>query len=390
MANIAEIRTQREKLLLDARAILQSGPTTEQRVNAEKMISDAAGLLRHIENLTAIDGLASHSSARSTALPVDAPADRRAAVNAALRTFLRAKNNRTALSNVDTRALTFATEASVILPIDVAAPVMAQKSAGAVYDVVRKIKTQTGDPIRIPLFNATGDSMVLNSTAISTTDPSLASITNQTDICRINPVLIDNALINDTTFDLVNLVETGFRQSYALSSANFITNGNGSNVQSIVSGNTNTVTSAASGVIGYGDLLAAIAVLDPAYQINAMWSFSNLTLAQTILNIKDTANRPIFLPFLDGGNSGFNGTLFGFPVKLNQFLPAVAASSTSIQFGDFMQGYTYREVDPGLRIEVSDIPFLTQDQTVVVGFARVGGSVTDAGTHPMVNVVTHV
>lgn len=390
MPTIQELRTKREKLLIDARGILSAdSPTTEQRVNAERMIADATALKSDIDNLSAIDTEMSSTSTRSKAgVQTEARSieERREATNAALRTYLTRGASR---ADIDRRALTISADGSAIIPTGVSQPVVAAKSAGAVYDLVHKFKTQNGEPTSIPLWNDTANSWVLNSASVTTTDPSITNVTSNVDTIRRNPVLINNDLIQDTGFDLLSFVEQGFNQTYQLTLANWITNGNSSNVASILTSNTNTFTTATSGTVVYNDLLGVLGSVDPIYQIGAAWQFSNSSLATTILKIEDSNGRPLFLPFLDGGNSGFSGSIFGFPVKLNPYMPTAAAGHTFAQFGSFDAGYTLRECAPGIRIEQSTIPYMTSDQTVIVGFARVSGVFTDAGTHPLCNVVVH-
>jgi HK97 family phage major capsid protein len=113
--------------------------------------------------------------------------------------------------------------------------------------------------------------------------------------------------------------------------------------------------------------------------MNAVFSFSNTTLA-VIRNIKDTAGRPIFLDFLDGAASGFAGSLFGYPCKLNQYAPSVATGNAPILFGDHSKGYLLREVTPGVIIKQSAVRWIELNRNGVVGFARCGGAPTLANT----------
>jgi HK97 family phage major capsid protein len=391
MASITELRTKREKLLLDARALLTSdNVTTEQRVNAEKMIADAEATKRDIDNLTAIESATctepgSARSKRGAGLDFDnrTPAERRAATNHALRTFLTRGADH---SQIESRDLTIAADGSATIPTGIAQPRVALKSSGAIYDLVRKFPTQNGEPMTIPLWNDVTNSWVLNSAPVTVTDPSVTGGSLSVDLIRRNPVLVDNSYILDVSFDVVTMVEEGFDMTYRLTVANWITNGNGSNVKSIITTNTNSYETLAAGVLAYKDLTKAISQVDPSYLLGAAWSMSQTTLAESVMDIEDSNGRPIFLNFLDGGTSGFVGTLLGYPVKQNPFMPAVATGNVAVQFGNFDQGYTLREVAPGIRIENSSIPFMTTDKTAIVAFARVSGQLTDAGTHPLVNI----
>ena len=131
----------------------------------------------------------------------------------------------------------------------------------------------------------------------------------------------------------------------------------------------------------FGDLRAMIASLDPAYAPGATFLMSNLTLVNEILGVVDSNGRPLFLNFLDGGTSGFAGSIFGYPVKLNPYSASFAAGAVStIMFGDFSEGYTFREVLPGIVLKKSVDRWIELNRTGFVAFARVGGSPTNAGS----------
>jgi len=147
----------------------------------------------------------------------------------------------------------------------------------------------------------------------------------------------------------------------------------------------NTITSATTNKLGYADFASVIGALDPAYQTNAMWAVSNATLA-VIIGLTDSNNRPLFLPDYGSAALGFVGTILGRPVKLVTQLPPVATGNAPVLFGDFKEGYTFRQQNPGIGILRLNELFAAGYETGFVGFARVGGVVTDAGTHPIASI----
>lgn len=62
--------------------------------------------------------------------------------------------------------------------------------------------------------------------------------------------------------------------------------------------------------------------------------------------------------------------LFGYPVRIDQYVPAIAASSLSLAFGDFAEAYTI--VD---RIGVRTLrdPFTAKPYIVLYSTKRTGG-----------------
>ena len=112
---------------------------------------------------------------------------------------------------------------------------------------------------------------------------------------------------------------------------------------------------------------------------------SNATLGY-VIGMSDTSGRPLFLPDYGLASSGFVGTILGRPVKIVTQLPAVATGNVPVLFGDFNKGYTFRQQNPGLGILRLNELFAAGYETGFVGFARVGGIVTDGGTHPVIGI----
>ena len=383
-----EMLDKRNKLMFDARAIMSAEiVTTEQRTAVDKMLADANVIKADIERMSLLETneAENHSTgsvprgAVGDAVASDSRSadERRSATAKALRNYLKGES-------FERRDLTVAGD-GVLIPTGVADAKIALQSFGSVYDLVYKMKTANGEPMKSPLISDVSNLFVLNSTAITVTDPTITAPTISVDDIRSNPILIENSLLQDSSFDLVKFVETATQTRYARTAAKWITLGNTSNVGAL-SAIATGVTANTTLTTKYADITALFAALDPAYQIGAAFLMSNTTLATQIMNIMDANNRPIFLPFNDGGQSGFAGTIFGYPVKLNPFQPAVGVGNPYIQFGNFEAGYTFREVAPGVMLKRSDQRWIELNKVGWVGFARVGGAVTDAGTHPVVTL----
>lgn len=378
---VKELRDQIAKLSMDARAILtQADLSTEKRVSAEKMLTDAEGLRAQATALEQLDKMAVTEGNVSRNQPAASDnrsrEERRAETNKALRQYFAGD------MTFDQRALTVSAD-GILIPEGVLDPVVGKKYAGALSSLVRTVRTSTGEVMKAPLVSMLSDAWVLASAGITTTDPTVGGATISVDPIRMNPIQIDNYLIQDSTFDLVTFISEQVQLTYNIYVNNAITNGNGSNVESIL-GYFSGVTAANPGEIVLADLQSVLASLDPAYYSNAKWVMSNQTLVTNVQGLKDTAGRPIFLNFFDGAETGFIGTMFGFPVKINPYHPNVGTTSPIVQrevidFGDFELGYTFREVAPGIMFKKSDQRYFEYNQLGVAAFARVGGAITDAG-----------
>jgi HK97 family phage major capsid protein len=381
---LRELIEKRNRLLSDARQIMTAPElTTEQRTKIDAMLADANTLKADIDRLEA----SAESEERS--LPTNrpprdgvelgeadnrSPEERNRASNIALRSFLRG-------NSFEKRDLTVAAEGGVMIPVAALPPVLAQRSAGNIYDVVKHMRTATGEPVRVPLWDGTTDVLVLDSTAVGNgTDPTITGVTVQVDGLRTgDPVLIDNKLIQDLDYDLVAFVTEILTDRYTRGVSNYLTNGNSSNFTGYL-GAIPFLSSQTAATLTYKDLTALIAALDPAYHPGACFVISNAVLGNNILNIEDSTGRPIFIPFLSGATSGFAGTILGWPVKINQYQPSVATGNVAVTFGDFSKGYTLREITPGLVIKQSNQRWVELNRLGVVGFARAGGAPTLSNT----------
>ena len=354
--------------------------TTETRTKVDKMLADAHVIKGDIERMEASAETEERSLPRQTPprgevgqtseVETRSFEDRNRATNVAFRSFIRGEK-------FETRDLTIAASGGVMIPVAAVQPVVAQRSAGSIYDIVRKLRTQTGEDVRVPFWDDTSNGFVLDSTTVSTTDPSISGVTISVDGLRSNPILLDNKLVQDLDYDIVTNVSDAINQRYLRSISQAIVQGNTSNFVAMSA--PSALTGATVGKVGYADLVALMSALDPAYSVGAAWSMSNSTLG-AVLNIVDGNQRPIFVPFTDGAVSGFAGTIFGYPVKIDQYAPAVATGTLPVRFGDHQAAYTLREVAPGVVIKQSAERWIELNRLGVVAFARAGGKPTIANT----------
>lgn len=264
----------------------------------------------------------------------------------------------------------------------------AQKSWGALTTILNVKKTDTGSPMKVALENDTTNILAVigESVATSEADPVLTGLISSTDFCSTGVVKVILAELQDSAFDLDQFIRESFGKRYWRGVSSMISAGSSSgNVQSIVTSATLGATSAAPTVISYADFVSIYGALDPAYIDNASWVFNSTTRA-ALMGVVDTLGRPLFQP---SPNAGAFDTLLGRPVVLNQYQPSIAATNKAVLFGDFSSGYTFRQVQGDLSILRLNERFADTGEVGFIGYARIGGFATDAGTHPIVALVQH-
>jgi predicted phage gp36 major capsid-like protein len=148
----------------------------------------------------------------------------------------------------------------------------------------------------------------------------------------------------------------------------------------------------------YDDLVDVIHALDPSYRgPGAAWQTSD-TLLKVLRKLKDTAGRPIWTPSYDGGirigpnngspndkgNGGFTDPatpeifdyLLGYPLWVNNDMPAPAANAKSLTFGD----HSYYKIRDAMEVTLFRFPDSAYAKLGQVGFlawARAGGNLID-------------
>lgn len=133
-------------------------------------------------------------------------------------------------------------------------------------------------------------------------------------------------------------------------------------------GNTTTVT--ADGLI---DLIHS---LDPAYRVNARFMMNDATVSG-VRKLKDTTNQYIWQP---GMQAGSPDSLFGYPIVVNQDMPAPAASVKSVLFGDFRRAYVIRDVADFQLMRLNE-RYADFHQVAFLGFARADGLIQDTNAY---------
>ena len=84
--------------------------------------------------------------------------------------------------------------------------------------------------------------------------------------------------------------------------------------------------------------------VDPAYRASGSCRFMMADSSlKVVRKLKDSQNRPVFLPGYEGLGGAMGDSLLGYAVQINQDVAAMAANAKSILFGDFNQ-YVVRDV----------------------------------------------
>jgi HK97 family phage major capsid protein len=262
--------------------------------------------------------------------------------------------------------------------------VEAQKAWGAITTLVNTKKTDNGAPMKIAFVNDTGNEVTVlgEATTVTEVDPTFNGVISSTDKVTTGIIKVTLEELQDSAFDLDSWIRDAFGKRYWRGVSSMITNGSSTgNVQALNNSSLQTVTSINTTSISYYDLVEVYSSLDPAYVANATWVVNSATRG-ILMQVTDNYGHPLLTSPINGGLD----YILGRPVVINQFQPNVAhLAKGSVLFGDLRQAYTFRSVGDLQIIRLNE-RYIDTGEIGFIGFARIGGFSTDAGTHPLITL----
>lgn len=220
----------------------------------------------------------------------------------------------------------------------------ALKAFGGLYNYANVITTSTGNPLQWPNNDDTSNKgrILAENTAVTTNQVTWGSKTIGAYMYSSDQVLVSLQLLQDSVFNLDQWLPMKLGERLARIQADHYITGNGSTQPEGILTNGVTGVTAASGSLSYDNLIDLEHSIDPAYRASGRcrFIFNDTTLA-VIRKLKDTQNRPLWLPV---PVPGMPSTINGIEYTIDQSMPAVGTGLKSIAFGDFQRGLIIRQV----------------------------------------------
>ena len=247
--------------------------------------------------------------------------------------------------------------AGVLIPATLASSIeKALKSYGGMFEAGSIITTSNGGDLILPTINDTSAkaTIVAEYAQSSKRTPSFGSVT-------LKDLLVE---------------------SFGRGINEHLTTGSGSGQpKGIVTAASASAATAAATAISLDNILDLIKGVDSAYAKNGKFMFNRNTLF-ALAKIKDNDGRYIWQ---DGTRTGAPSTLFGKNYVINDDMADIGAGNASVLFGDLSK-YKIRMVKNFRVIRLNEL--LAEYLSVgLFGFARVDGTLLDAGTHPVQKLV---
>ena len=268
------------------------------------------------------------------------------------------------------------------------------KMYGGMRQVATVLKMDAGNDMQFPTSDGTSEvgELIGQNTTATAADPTFGAITVSVYKFSSKIVAIPFELLQDSQVDVAAFVEGRLGTRIGRATNQYFTTGTGSSqpngvVTATSAGKTGT-TGQTTTVI-FDDLVDLVHSVDQAYRMSPSCRFMmNDASLKVIRKIKDSQNRPIFLPGYDGLAGSMADSLLGYGITINQDVATMAANAKSILFGDFSK-YLIRDVMAPTLFRFEDSAYAKLGQVAFLMWHRSGGNMLDtAAVKQYVNSAT--
>lgn len=286
----------------------------------------------------------------------------------------------------NTMSTTTDTQGGHTVPTEVASSVIdVLKAFGGMRQASTVITTDSGASINYPTSDGTSEvgEIIAENTTATAADPSFAVVTLSTYKFGSKIIAVPFELLQDSAVDIEGFIARRIAERLGRIQNQMFTTGTGTSqprgvVTAAALGKTGT-TGQTTTVIA-DDLIDLVHSVDPAYRENGRVAFMmNDQSLKVVRKLKDSQNRPLFLPGYDGLAGPMANTLLGYPIVINQDVATMAANAKSILFGDFSR-YTIRDVMGMTLFRFEDSAYIKLGQIGFLAWMRSGGNLTDGGS----------
>lgn len=257
------------------------------------------------------------------------------------------------------------------------------KDYGGIRRVAGQITTASGADLSYPSSDGTaevGEIITQNSTATGS-DPSFGTVPVNTVKFGSKIIVVPIELLQDSSIDVIGMVNKRVRDRVGRIQNLKFSQGTGSGEPygiTVAASVGKTGTTGQTTTIIYDDLVDIVDSVDFAYQMEGdlTWMFGQ-TLRRVVRKIKDTSGRPIWTPSYEAGiSTGVTDQLLGFPVNINNDMPAPAANAKSLSFGQHKK-YLVRDAMDVTIFRFEDSAYVSKGQIGFLAWARAGGNLLD-------------
>lgn len=363
----------------------------EQRDTISNFTQNVDGRLGVLEdNLKALEKLTTRPGRGGDALPGDFSVGAREKLSQALREFIRSGDQ--ALLETIVQGMSVGSNPDggfTVVPVFSAQIMSRLRELSPIRAIARVITLPTGDVYEEPREDTEMDAVwVGEAQARPETSASKLGATSAP-LCEIyGAPQVSQKALDTSSVDIAAWLGEGIADKFARAEGSAFVSGDGIGKPRGITtfptaatadssrpwGTFEHVATGASGAFATSDpadcLIDTQARLKSGYLPNAVWLMNRRTRAVVRKLKEQTTGNYLWQPGLGGQPE----SLLGHPIVVADDMPAIAADSLSIAFGDFGRGYTIVD-GPGMRLLLD--PYTAKPNVVFYAYKRVGGMVFD-------------
>lgn len=283
----------------------------------------------------------------------------------------------------NTMSTTTGSEGGHTVPTEVVASVVDKlKAFGGMRSVADVFSTTGFGDMNFPASDGTSEvgELIGQNTTATAADPTFSVVTISPYKYSSKIVAVPFELLQDTAIDMEGFITNRLAQRLGRITNTHYTTGTGSGQPNGVvtaSAVGRTGTTGQTTTVIFDDLVLLVHSVDPAYRASGSCRFMMNDASMGIVRrLKDSQNRPVFLPGWDGLSGSMSDRLLGYDVVINQDVAVMAANAKSILFGDFSY-YKIRDVMGMQMWRFDDSAYIKLGQIAFLAWMRTGGNLVD-------------
>lgn len=256
------------------------------------------------------------------------------------------------------------------------------KDFSGMREVSDVFATAQGNPMSYPTSDGTAETgeLIAENVTATAADPVFGTVALNVYKYSSKIVAVPIELLQDSVVDIEALLNRRLAQRLGrITNTHFTTGSGTAQPRGVATGAAigKTGTTGQTVTIIADDLVDLVHSVDVAYRKrgNAKFMTHDLSFAK-IRKLKDSQNRPIFIPGWDGLGKAMPDEVLGYPVQVNNDVAQMAANAKSVLFGDF-SAYKIRDVMAVAVFRFADSAYVKLGQIGFLAWMRSGGNLTD-------------
>ena len=246
------------------------------------------------------------------------------------------------------------------------------------------ITTDSGADLPWPVYDDTGNTgrRLAENAAFTETDLAVGIRVMKAYMYSSDEVLVSRQFLQDVPIRAETWLADALGERIGrITNTEMTTYAGADGPQGLIRASTLGVTAAGTATVTADELLTLQYAINRVYRTGGRYMMADATL-RTIMQLKDGEGRYLFIP---DPRAGGEPALHGWPVVVNNDMPALATGNITIEAGNFSH-YKIRDVMGFTVLRLDEIRARNL-QVVFLGFSRHDGAYINAGQNPIQHLI---